>query len=250
VTYRGQINFQYAIYASTNLTNWSGLTTNLCTAAAMNFTETNRPVRLYKAMTIKTPLFYTNSFSGAESGAFMVFVRTNDTMALVGYDGVVEGAFANSLAVGGSNQYCGAIFANRTGCLNFTSNSVSGNLSNGTTRVGTIVGGLKSNSGAYQAAAGVYSGTIDSGSDCDGTFKGILAPDGTFYLYVQYGSGLTDGGWTTITSGGFTVLTLRGTHFYGAISIAQRVITGNFQHGCDGATGLGTYSMSRTEKLF
>lgn len=250
VTYRGQINYQYAIYGSTNMTNWTGLTTNLCTAAAMTFTETNRPARFYKATCIKTPLFYTNSFSGAEIGAFMVFVRTNDTMALVGYDGVLEGAFSNSLGVGTNNQCCGTIFANRTGCLNFTSNSVSGNLTNGTARVGTVVGGLKSNAGIYQAAAGVYSGTIDAASDCPGTMNAILAADGTFYFYVQYPSGFSDGGWTTITSGGFTVLTPHGAHYYGAISISQRVITGTFQHGCDSVQGLGNYSMTRTEKLF
>src|SRR5258706_8203816 len=67
LTYLGQVNFQYVVYASTDLKTWSGLITNLCTASVMNFTETNRPNRCYKAVSLKTPLFYRCTFSGNEN---------------------------------------------------------------------------------------------------------------------------------------------------------------------------------------
>jgi hypothetical protein len=219
----------------------------------MNFSETNRPTRFYKAMALSTPLFYACNLSGTENGGFMIFARTNDTLALVGTDSALGGIFANALGVSGNSQCCGTLFANRVGCLAFTSNSISGSLSNGASRVGTISGTLSSNSGQFQPAAGLYSGgfAVFDGADCDGTLKAILAPDGTFYLYVVYPSGLTDGGSIVIAAGGgFTVLTPRGSHFTGTLNISQRAIFGSFTHGCDSNTGTGPFSLSRSEKLF
>src|SRR5258706_427138 len=168
-------------------------------------------------------------------------------VALVGYDAGVEGAFANALGVGTNNQSCGALFANRTGCLSFTPNSVSGSVSNGASRVGSVSGTLKANSGTYQPAAGIYSGSFSvfDGADCDGTLKAILAPDGTISLYILYASGLSDGGIAVTSSGAFTVATPRGSHFTGAISISQRLISGQFIHGCDNAMCGGPLTFTR-----
>src|SRR5439155_17078273 len=108
VTYRGQTNFQFILYASSNSTSWSGLVTNLCTSPQMTFSETNRPVRFYKAASLKTPLIYQCSFSGADSGSFMLFARTNDTLALVGYStSGTHGEFADPLPIGTNNLYAG-----------------------------------------------------------------------------------------------------------------------------------------------
>src|SRR5690242_7421721 len=58
VTYRGQTNFQFILYASSNSTAWAGLLTNFCTNPQMTFSESNRPIRFYKASSLKTPLIY------------------------------------------------------------------------------------------------------------------------------------------------------------------------------------------------
>ena len=229
---------------------WSGLLTNLCTNPVMNFSETNRPTRLYKAASLKTPLLYQCSFSGNENGEFMLFVRVNDTAALVGFNSALQqGAFANALAIGTNNQFCGTILPNRTGCLSFTSNSVSGSLSNGATRVGTITGVLKSNSGPFQNSAGIYSGTLTSG--CLGTLKAIFASDGTLFIYADYGTGITDGGTTVLTANTFSSPpTTRGAHYAGALSPTQRVMQGGVTHACDTADINATFSLSRSEKIF
>jgi hypothetical protein len=249
VVYRGQANFQYILYGSSNTTTWSSLMTNLCTSSSMSFSETNRPIRFYRAVSLKTPLLYQCTFSGIENGEFMVFVRTNDTIALVGYNSGIQGIFANALSVDTNGRYCGTIFPNRTGCLMFTSNAVSGTLSNGTVRTATVSGSLKSSSGPFQGAAGLYSGTLSL--DCNGTIKAILASDGTLFLYATTSSGVTEGGTVPVNSNGsFSVATYRNAHYTGALSLAQRVMSGTFTHGCDDGNGTGPFSASRSEKLF
>src|SRR5437899_6539827 len=81
VTYRGQTNFQFILYASSNSTSWTGLVTNLCTNSQMAFSETNRPIRFYKATSLKTPLIFTCTNDGPQNAAFAIFARTNDTLA-------------------------------------------------------------------------------------------------------------------------------------------------------------------------
>jgi hypothetical protein len=252
VTYRGQTNFQYIIYVSSNATTWSSLLTNVCTSSVMNHSDTNRPIRFYKAAALKTPLLYQCTFSGIENGQFIIFVRTNDTAMLVGFISGVQGAFENSLLIGADNRVCGTIFANRTGCLLFSSNSVSGSLSNGATRTATVSGLLKSNSGPFQTAAGVYSGTYSL--SCDGTIKGILAPDGTLFFYtVNSFSAATDGGIVGVNGdGSFSLATTGGsysTHYTGALRMPQRLMEGGYQHGCDG-NSIGVFSTSILERLF
>jgi len=250
VTYRGQTNFQFILYASSNSTSWTGLVTNLCTSPQMTVSETNRPIRFYKATSLKTPLIYQCSFSGIDSGSFMLFARTNDTVALVGYStSGTHGEFADPLPIGASNRYAGNLLASRTGLLILSSNNVSGSVSNGASRTGNIGGVLKPNVGPFQNSAGLYSGTYSDA--CFGTLKGVLAADGTFILFVSDTTGVTDGGIIRINSNGsFTVATLRGSHYTGTLNPATRTMTGNYVHGiCDGFSP-GSFSMSRTEKVF
>jgi len=250
VTYHGQTNFQFILYASSNSTSWNGLLTNLCTSPQMTFSETNRPIRFYKATSLKTPLIYQCSFSGADSGSFMLFARTNDSLALVGYStSGTHGEFADPLPVGTNNLYAGNFLASRTGTLILTSNSVSGTVTNGPAQSARINGILKPNVGPFQASAGLYSGTYSDA--CFGTLKAILAADGTFILFVSDNTGVTDGGLIGINSNGsFTVATLRGSHYTGTLNQSSRTITGQYAHGiCDGFSP-GSFSMSRTEKVF
>lgn len=251
VTYRGQTNFQFILYASSNSTSWTGLVTNLCTSAQMTFSETNRPIRFYKASSLKTPLIYQCSFSGADSGSFMLFARTNDTAALVGYrSSGTSGEFSDPLPIGANNRYAGNLLVGRTGILILTSNNVSGSVSNGASRTGTIGGALKPNVGPFQASAGLYSGGYSDA--CVGTLKGILAADGTFILFVSDTLGGTDGGIAILSSTGSptTVATLRGSHYNCKLNAATRTITGDYAHGiCDGVSP-GFFTMSRTEKVF
>ena len=83
ITYRGQTNYQFSLYASSNFLAWTGLTTNLCTSPQMTFSETNRQLRFYKGAALKTPQIYTCSISQGDTASFALFARTNDTIALV-----------------------------------------------------------------------------------------------------------------------------------------------------------------------
>src|SRR5689334_17115082 len=93
LTYRGQTNFVFTLYASSNALGWSALSTNLCVTPQMLFTDSIGARRFYKATSQKTPLIYQCSLSGSDSGAFALFVRTNDTFALVGYNNADHGEF-------------------------------------------------------------------------------------------------------------------------------------------------------------
>jgi hypothetical protein len=250
IVYRGQTNFQYVLYASSNSMVWTPFLTNLCTSTAMSLTETNRPIRLYKAVSLKTPLFYQCTFSGNENGQFMLFVRANDTAALMGFNSALQqGAFANSLAIGTNNQFCGTVLPDRTGCLLFTSNSISGSLSNGATRTATVTGTLKANNGPFQSSAGIYSGTLTSG--CGGTVKAMLTPDGTLFIYAIYDTGTTDGGVGSVLAGNTfsSIPTARGAHYTGALSPSQLLMQGTIDHACDEQT-IGSFRITRAEKLF
>jgi len=215
----------------------------------MSFTDSLGSGRLYKAISQKTPLIFQCSFSGGDSGAFALFVRTNDTVALVGYSNAGHGEFSNALPIGINNQYAGNLLAGRTGALTFTATRVSGFLTNGAARTATVTGVLKSDVGPLQSTAGLYTGSL-AGASCAGTLTVILIADGTVLLYVSY-AGSTDGGLAAVTGNSFTVATPRGAHFTGTI-ISARIpsITGSFVHGCADGTGFGNFTVSRAEKVF
>ena len=257
VTYRGQTNFQFILYASSNSTSWIGLVTNLCTNAQMTVSETNRPTRFYKATSFKTPLIFTCTNEGPQNGAFAIFARTNDTFALVGYtasSAVVtgRGEFSNSLSIGNDNTFTGTVLAGRAGILQFTSNRISGTVTNGGTSAnGRVSGNLTPDVGQLQAASGFYSGSF-SGS-CIGTLKAIVTADGTIFLFINDNIAGPDGGSAPILSNfSFTVVGVRGVgpHFTGTVNPVTKSISGQYIHGqCDGI-GVGTFTMTRQEKVF
>jgi hypothetical protein len=249
ITYRGQTNFQFTLYGSSNATTWSALTTNLCVSPQMTFLETNRPARFYKATSLKTPLIYQCNFAGTDNGAFALFARTNDTVSLIGYNNSLHGEFSDALPVGINNQFFGNLLAGRTGVLTFTPSRVSGSVTNGATRTATINGILKSDVGPYQNVAGHYTGNLVAAS-CAASLHVIVIADGTIFLFVAFGA-TTDGGVAAITSNSFSVATPRGAHYNGTISVSGTPsISGNFIHGCDDNTGFGNFTMTRSEKVF
>jgi len=248
ITYRGQTNYQYILYGSTNSTTWVVVVSNLCTNPQMNSSDPNRPNRFYKATSWKMPQIYECTLSWADMGSFLLFARTNDTVALLGTTSMSPGEYANSLPIGINNRYAGALLTGRTGLLSFTSNTVSGSLSNGTSRTGAIAGALKANSGIFQGSAGIYTGSL-SGA-CGGTIRLALCADGTLYLYISDNGAAPDGGSTVLTSPSFTVLTPRGTHYFGTLNNSTRTINGTFSHGCASAQDPGSFFTSRGEKLF
>jgi len=247
VIYSGKTNFQYALYGSSNLVVWTGLTTNLCVSPQMTFSESNRLTRFFKATSSKTPLTYQCTLSGSDSGDFMVFVRTNDTFAMIGTTTLSPGEYANSLPISSDNRYYGPLLTGRTGLLAFTDRAVSGSLSNLASRTGAIVGALKANAGPFQTSAGIYSGTF-SGA-CTGTVVAIVSADGTIYLYATDPRG-PDAGSTVINGTSFTVATPRGTHYTGTLTVSLHRIGGTILHACDGVSGFGNFTMNRTEKVF
>jgi hypothetical protein len=212
----------------------------------MNFSDPNRPNRFYKATSLKTPQIYECTLTGADMGSFLLFARTNDTVALLGTTSVSPGDYANSLAIGIDNRYAGALLAARTGFLAFTSNSVSGKLTNGLSQTGTIAGTLKANNGTYQPSAGLYSGTITLGACAGSAVKAILCPDGTIYVYA---ASPPDCGNGPMSATSFGIATPRGAHYQGTLNAVTKTIAGTFQHGCGGPDP-GNFSMTRTEKLF
>jgi hypothetical protein len=247
ITYRGQTNYQFALYASSNSLAWTGLTTNLCTGPQMTFSDTNRPLRFYKAAALKTPQIYECSISGSDTASFALFARTNDTVALVGSSSVSAGEFANSLPIGTNNQYCGPLLTGRTGCIALTSNTVSGAVTNNGLQSGKInSGALMGNTGPFQTSAGLYSGLIRG---CSGVVQAILSADGSLFLYADDGGG-PDGGNATITGNSFTVATPRGAHYQGAINVAGKTIIGTVAHAPCGLVAGVSFSMTRSEKVF
>jgi hypothetical protein len=247
VTYRGQTNYQFAIYGSSNSLAWTGLITNLCTSPVMTSSDTNRPLRFYKAAALKTPQIYNCTLSGSDTASFALFARTNDTVALVGSGSTSAGEFANSLPIGTNNQYCGPLFTGRMGCITLSSNKVIGNVTNNGAQSGTIKGALLGSSGPFQTSAGLYSGTTRF---CTGQVQAILSADGTLFLFANDDGAGPDGGSAVITGNSFTVATPRGAHYSGTLNQATRTIVGTVDHDPCGLPGGVTFSMSRLEKLF
>jgi hypothetical protein len=258
VTYRGQTNCIYAIYGSTNAINWSGLTTNLCTNAVMTFSETNRPTRFYKATSFQTPLIYTCTNSGPDYGAFALFVRTNDTFALIGYTALVPGStgggeFSSSLSIGTNNRFSGNLLAGRPAAVNFAFNRITGTITNAAPKpVGNISGFLNTSAGPLQNAAGFYSGTFNG--SCSGTLKAIVTADRTITMYIDDTVGGNDGGVATILSdNSFQVIGVKGSgpHYTGTVNPITRIISGSYIHGkCDPAGAFGAFTLTRQEKVF
>jgi len=248
ITYRGQTNYQFAIYGSSNSVVWTGLTTNLCTSPVMTFSDTNRPLRFYKAAALKTPQIDKCSLSGSDTASLALFARTNDTVALVGSGSTSPGEYANSLPIGTNNQYCGPLLTGRTGCITLSSNKVTGSVTNNSAQSGTVSSGaLLGSSGPFQTSAGLYSGTIRS---CTGQVQAILSADGTFFLFANDDGAGPDGGSAVITGNSFTVATPRGAHYSGTLNQATKTIVGTVDHDPCGLTAGVSFSMSRSEKLF
>jgi hypothetical protein len=258
VTYRGQTNCAYALYGSSNAVNWSGLITNLCTNAVMTFTETNRPTRFYKGTSFETPLIYSCTNSGPDYGAFGLFVRTNDTFALIGYTAQApnttgRGEFSNSLGIGTDNSFAGTLLAGRSATVRFAFTNVSGTLTNVSPKPnGAISGYLNTSGGPLQNAAGFYSGSFNG--SCSGTLKAIVTADRTIFMYIDDTIGGNDGGVSPIlTDNSFQIIGVKGSgpHYTGTVNPITRIISGSYIHGkCDGGVGFGAFTLTRQEKVF
>ena len=248
VTYRGQTNYQYTIWGSTNCSTWTSLVSAVNSTPQISFSEANRSNRFYKATTLRTAQIYECTLSGADMGSFLIFARTNDTAVLLGSSSMGPGEFANSLSIGTNNRYSGSLMTGRTGFLAFGSNSISGRLTNGLNPSGTISGTLKANNGTYQTSAGLYTGTINPGPPCGGTpVRAILCPDGTIFLES---ASPADAGSGTM-AGTSMAVTLGPAHYTGTLitSGTTRILSGSIAHAC-GGNDVANFSLTRMEKLF
>jgi hypothetical protein len=87
MTYRGATNFRFLVQSSTDWTSWSLVASNVATNRTMAVRDNSAgsfPERYYRAVTLKTSLFYQGTFSGGEAGNFVLFARTNNQVTFLG----------------------------------------------------------------------------------------------------------------------------------------------------------------------
>jgi hypothetical protein len=190
IIYRGATNFLYSIHATSNLVNWATLSSGVATNRVMTFTDsqsTNRPARFYRAVSMPTPLMYQGTFSGSETGAFVLLARTNNTTVFMGVNLTPahrRGEYIDSMVAQDDGSACGAFIAGAPGCLLLTlSNSISGKFTNSSQATGTVSGIQRANVGSYSGLGGIYSGTVSAPHS--GNAKILLSPDGSFAFYRQ-----------------------------------------------------------------
>jgi len=235
ITYRGATNFQFLIQVSSNWVTWSMLSSNLTTNQVMTIVDakaTNQPARFYKAVSLVTPFLYQGTFSGSEQGKFLLFARTNNQATFIGINTLAthpRGEFANALDVAEDGNSCGTYLAGAPGCLLLTaSNTISGKFTNATSHVaGTLTGTQKANSGIFNGAAGLYSGTVPAPHS--GSAKLLLCPDGTAAFYrTDSPNGRNDGQvWLMPSSGIVDVYLSSSTkmHLLGQFTRATRTFS-------------------------
>ena len=201
LTYRGATNFQYQILVSSNLQSWTILSSNVAVSQALTNLDTqatNKPMRFYKAASLRTPFFYQGTYSGTASGGsggYILFARTNGSLTFLGVspgNGFKRGEYANSLVVGSNDLTCGTYVSGAPGCLQFASNTLTGKFTNAPF-TGTLTGIQKANLGLFNGAAGRYTGPVTDGHTGSATL--LLCPDGAFAFYrTDNDTGKNDGG--------------------------------------------------------
>jgi hypothetical protein len=257
VTYRGATNFQYLVQTSSNLQNWSLLSSNVATNPAVSFldSQTNRQARFYKAASLRTPLLYRGTNFGGELGGFVLLARTNNSTVFMGVNLTQSsahnkrGEYTTALTVDSNNVICGTYILGAPGCLQITpSNTLSGKFTNGLQLTGTTSGTLRPNTGPYNGYAGIYSGTVQGH---DGPAVLLLCPDGLLAFLRTDGN--KDDGTVSVMGNNDTV----DAYLNGASAVYFHV-TGSFQrlnrtfsliiHEQDGS--ISTVAMNMTESLF
>jgi hypothetical protein len=192
ITYRGATNFPYSVHTSSNLQSWSVFTNSVALTTNLIFFDpvTNRPARFYKASSFQSPFFYRGTNSGAENGAFILLVRTNNSTVFMGVNlttGHKRGEYTTALTVDTNGLTCGTYILGAPGCLSLTlSNTITGKFTNASTSAtGTVTGTQRANVGPYNGYAGIYSGNV---SGHDGPALLLLCPDGSMAIYRTDGN--------------------------------------------------------------
>ena len=192
VTYRGATNFPYLLQTSSNLQSWSLLSSNIATSTNVTFldSQTNRPAHFYKATTWPAPFFYRGTNFGAENGAFVLMVRTNGATVFMGVNVTTthkRGEYTTALVVNTNGATCGTFILGTQGCLQLTSSTITGRLTNTVNllQTSTVTGTQRANAGNYSGYAGIYSGTV---SGHDGPALLLLCPDGSLAFYRSDGN--------------------------------------------------------------
>jgi len=258
VVYKGATNFKYQVQVSSNLTAWSLLASNVATeptTVIIDAPSTNRPMRFYKANSLVTPFFYQGTFSGSESGSFILLARTNNTTVFMGVNTTAahrRGEYATSVVVAGDNSACGTFIVGAPGCCQFTaSSSITGSFTNGASAPGTLAGVQKPNLGIYSGYAGLYSGPV-SLSAHTGTARILLCPDGSLAFFRNDTLLVrNDGGVGVLPVDGTVDVDLNGSiaypHVLGSFSRPNRRFNLTI-HEADNTTSIATLNF--TEPVF
>jgi hypothetical protein len=254
LTYRGATNFRFLVQSSTDWTSWSLVASNVATNRTMAVRDNSAgsfPERYYRAVTLKTSLFYQGTFSGGEAGNFVLFARTNNQVTFLGVNTTrARAEFLTPLTVNTNGTGCGTYIAGAPGCVSLTATStVSGRFTNAASQAGTLTGGQKANYGIFSQYAGYYTGTFSG--FCPGTARALFCPDGTLAIYfVDSNTQRTDGQVAVILANNLLdfYLVSGAGHVLGTFAPSTRTFSGTI-HENPGCSPL-TFSLTRSEPLF
>ncbi|MDB6033184.1 MAG: hypothetical protein JWM16_3522 [Verrucomicrobiales bacterium] len=259
ITYQGQTNFQYIIQASSNLVNWSAISTNVVSSGPISFLDnpaTNLPRRFYSATTLKTPMFYYGTTTGNEAGKFLLMIRTNNVGTLFALNTARNrGERMLTMPFDSDGRFCGPLFASASGCLQVSATNVTGTYTNTSNQTGSISGTNRYNFGGFRNAAGLYTAAFSGAGVCPGTVQALVSADGAMFFYVASTSGAyTDAAVAQAMSGngsfGDPNPPANSIHITGSLSANSATISGSYIHACPDRAGAGALSMSRPEKVF
>jgi hypothetical protein len=259
LTYQGQTNFQYLLQASTNLSTWSNLSTNVMTNGLMTFVDnaaTNNSLRFYSATTLKTPMFYYGTNSGPEAGKFLLMIRTNNVGTLFAFNTARNrGERMTNMQFDSTGRYCGPLFANASGCLQVTTTNLIGTYTNTANGTGSMSATNRNNFGAFRNVAGLYTANFTGAGVCPGTIQAMVSADGSMFFFVISTSGTyTDASVAQAMAGngsfGDASPPPNSIHITGTLSAITATISGSYIHACSDHAGAGAVSMTKPEKVF
>jgi hypothetical protein len=259
ITYQGQTNFQYVIQASSNLVNWSSISTNVMSNGPVSFVDnpaTNFPRRFYSATTLKTPMFYFGTNSGPEAGKFLLMIRTNNVGTLFAFNTARNrGERMLTMQFDSDGRYCGPLFTFASGCLQVSATNVIGTYTNTLNQTGSLSGTNRYNFGGFRNAAGLFTASFSGAGVCPGTIQALVSADGAILFYVASTSGAyTDASVAQAMSGngsfGDPNPPANSIHITGTLSANAATISGSYIHACPDRGGAGALSMSKPEKVF
>jgi hypothetical protein len=259
ITYQGQTNFQYVIQASSNLVNWSSISTNVMSNGPVSFLDnpaTNFPRRFYAAITLKTPMFYFGINSGPEAGKFLLMIRTNNLGTLFAFNTArSRGERMTNMQFDATGRYCGPLFANASGCLQVTTTNLIGTYTNTANGIGSMSATNRNNFGIFRTVAGLYSTSFTGGGVCPGTIQALVSADGEMFFYIINASGTyTDAAVAQAMPGNGSFGEANpppgSFHVSGTLNAITGTIGGIYSHACPDESGTGNLSMSKPEKVF